>query len=184
MRLARLLLLVAIAFAGVATASTEAAWSALRGGGHVLIIRHGLTTTGVGDPPGFVLEDCTTQRNLSEEGRAQSRAMGERIRATGATVGDVLSSRWCRCLETARLAFGRVTPWPPLDSQFGRAGPRGDTAAVRERIATWRGPGTLVMVTHQVNISALMGEGAAMGEALVLAPGGTGGPRLVGRIPF
>ena len=95
-------------------------------------------------------------------------------------IGAVLSSRWCRCLETARLAFGRVEAWPPLDSFFGdRAGEPARTREVLERAKRWRGPGTLVMVTHQVNIAAATGESTAMGEGVVIDRTG----RVVGRVP-
>jgi phosphohistidine phosphatase SixA len=166
-------------------ASADPAWTALRAGGHVLIVRHAQTVPGVGDPPGFRLGDCDTQRNLSDAGREQARRLGERLREGGVTVGDVLSSRWCRCLDTARLAFGRVVPYPPLDSFFGgRATEPAQTADVRERVRAFKGPGTLVLVTHQVNISALTGGYPAMGEGFVLAPGGAAGFTPVGRIAF
>jgi len=182
----RALAAVALAgFASVALASADAAWDALKAGGHVLVVRHAQTVPGIGDPPGFRIDDCATQRNLSEAGRAQSKAMGERLAGAGVRVGEVLSSGWCRCLDTARIAFGRATRYPPLDSFFDdRAVEPGRTAAVRERMRQWRGPGTLVLVTHQVNITALTGEVPAMGEAVVVAPGGASGPAVVGRIAF
>jgi len=174
-----------VATAPIAHASTDTAWVALRAGGHVLIVRHAQTVPGIGDPPGFRVDDCATQRNLSEAGRAQSSAMGERLAAAGVRVDEVLSSAWCRCLDTARLAFGRASAYEPLNSFFGGRGaePR-QTAALRERVRAWKGPGTLALVTHQVNVTALTGEVPGMGEALVLAPGGASGFTLVGRIAF
>jgi broad specificity phosphatase PhoE len=185
----RAVLALALAFAAVAAmpavASTEAAWAALKAGGHVLLVRHAQTEPGVGDPPGFVRGDCATQRNLSAQGREQARAMGRALREAGVRIDDVLSSSWCRCLDTARLAFGRATPYAPLDSFFAdRQGEPAQTAALRERIRTHAGPGTLALVTHQVNITALAGAFAGMGEALVLAPGGDAGFRVVGSIAF
>jgi phosphohistidine phosphatase SixA len=173
------------AFAPAVPASTDAAWAALQSGGHVLIVRHAQTVPGIGDPPDFRRDDCATQRNLSDAGRAQAKAMGERIAAAGVRVAEVLSSGWCRSLDTARIAFGRATHFPPLDSFFDdRGGEARQSAAVRERVRAWRGPGTLALVTHQVNITALTGEVPAMGEAIVLAPGGASGFGVVGRIPF
>src|SRR5512137_714544 len=95
--------------------------AALRQGGHALLIRHAQTEPGVGDPPGLRLDDCRTQRNLSTAGREQARAIGEALRARGIPVAEVRSSQWCRCLDTARLAFAGHAPvraWPALDSFF------------------------------------------------------------------
>jgi phosphohistidine phosphatase SixA len=148
----------------------SAVWEALRTGGKVALIRHALAP-GTGDPPNFVLDDCSTQRNLSEEGRAQARRLGEAFREHGVTVDRVLSSGWCRCIETAALAFGAGEAWPPLNSFFSDASTApAQTEEARARIAAWQGPGTLVMVTHQVNITALTGIVPTSGEIIVLAP--------------
>ncbi len=163
----------------IARADESAAWSALAAGGHTLLLRHAATDPGVGDPAGFRLDDCATQRNLSAEGRAQSDAIGKRLASRGVAIGAVLSSRWCRCLDTARLAFGRVEEWPPLDSFFGdRATEPGRTREVLESAKRWQGPGTLVLVTHQMNIIAAAGESTAVGEGLVIDRAG----RVVGRV--
>jgi phosphohistidine phosphatase SixA len=144
--------------------ATEAAWDALRAGGTVALIRHALAP-GTGDPPGFVLEDCATQRNLSDEGRAQAARLGEAFRAHGVAVDRVLSSGWCRCLDTAVLAFGAAEAWAPLHSFFGDAGTgSAQTAEVRAGVAAWAGPGALVLVTHQVDITALTGIVPDSGE--------------------
>jgi phosphohistidine phosphatase SixA len=118
-----------------------------------------------------VLEDCATQRNLSDEGRAQAVRIGEAFRTNGVAVDQVLSSGWCRCIDTAVLAFETAEVWPPLHSFFGDAGTEPtQTAETRARVAAWTGPGTLVMVTHQVNITALSGIFPDSGEVIVLAP--------------
>ncbi|GJD48556.1 hypothetical protein OPKNFCMD_1278 [Methylobacterium crusticola] len=169
------------AWPGAARAD-EAAWAALRADGAVAILRHARAPGG-GDPPGFRLGDCTTQRNLADEGRAQARRIGAAFRARGVAVGRVLSSRWCRALETARLAFGEATrEEPTLDSFFSdQAAAEPQTRAVREILAGWRGSGALVLVTHQVNVTALTGAVPAEGEVLVLRPG-PGGAAVVGRL--
>jgi phosphohistidine phosphatase SixA len=139
----------------------------------VLVMRHAVTEPGVGDPPGYVLGRCETQRNLSAEGRAQARAFGERLAAIGWRPERVLSSRWCRCLDTATLvAQGvgapTVQPWTALDSFFdARASEPAQTALLRERLRAPALPRQL-WVTHQVNISALTGSAVAMGQALWL----------------
>lgn len=163
---------VALSLAGDADAA--ALWALLARGDQVVVVRHAATDPGVGDPPAFRLGDCATQRNLSAEGRGEAVRLGAALRARGIPVGRVLSSRWCRCLDTARLAFGGAEAWPPLDSFFGdRARAPDQTAAVRAAVAAHRpGRGTLVLVTHQVNITALTGVSPAPGELVVLTPRG------------
>ncbi len=175
-RMARLAWILALALlAGglfQASADEAAAWSALRAGGHVALMRHADAPGGAGDPPGFRLGDCATQRNLNAQGREESRRLGEEMRRRGVAIGAVLSSQWCRTRETARLAFGdQVRDEPAFNSFFGQSGAARErqTADARALIARWRGPGTLVVVTHQVNITALTGLFPASGEGIVLA---------------
>lgn len=166
-----------------AAATGDAAWKLLQQNGSVALIRHGRTTGGAGDPPGFVLEDCATQRNLTDEGRAQMRKLGEEVRARGVNAATVLSSRWCRCLETARLIFGKAEPWPQLDNLFGNSGRvQAQTAELRKRIRAWTGPGVLVLVTHGANILPLTGIQPAEGEMVIVLPDAKDDLRVVGRI--
>lgn len=166
-----------------AAASEAGLWALLRTGSQAVLLRHAATEPGLGDPPGYRLEECATQRNLSEAGREESRRIGAAFRRQAVPVGRVLSSRWCRCLETARLAFGRVEPWPDLDSFFDARdrGPE-QTRALRALLADPPAGGTLVLVTHQVNITALTGLVPAMGEMLVLTPRPGGPPTVAGRL--
>lgn len=148
----------------------------------LLVLRHAATEPGVGDPPGFRLAECSTQRNLSAAGREQALAIGRRLRDQGWLPQQIRSSRWCRCLDTAALiadALGgapRPQPWPALDSFFGaRDAEAAQTALLRERLAGFgRGSGFELWVTHQVNISALTGRATAMGTGLWLTPGAGG----------
>lgn len=152
-------------------ASADGDWARLREGGHVLLMRHAQTDAGIGDPPGFKLDDCSTQRNLSEEGRAQARRTGEAFRRNGIILSEVRSSTWCRCVETAKLAFGGATVWPALDSLFA-APERKEVrnAQVRQAINRVAPPRNLMLVTHQNNITALTGEPVASGEIVVIRP--------------
>lgn len=163
--------LAAAAWLPAARASQDAAWAALRAGGAVLLMRHAATEPGIGDPPGFRLGDCATQRNLSAAGRAQAQALGRELAARGLRFDAVVSSRWCRCLDTARLAFpGQpVQSLPALDSFFDepQRGPA-QTAALRDWLARLPAGQSAALVTHMVNIAALTGEDLAMGEVLVL----------------
>lgn len=157
-------------------ARAASGWDALRGGGVAALIRHARAPGG-GDPAGFALGDCATQRNLSAEGRAQARQMGAAFRAADVPVGRVIASRWCRAMETARLAFGEVVEAEPmLDSFFAdRAAGPARTAALRALLGAWEGqPGVLVCVTHQVNITALSGVFPAEGEAVIIGPSSQG----------
>lgn len=141
------------------------------GSARVVLFRHALAPGG-GDPPGFRLDDCASQRNLSAEGRAQAERIGAWFRARAVPVGPVWHSRWCRTRDTAQLAFGELArPEPVFDSFFAaneREAPQ--TAAARARLQGWQGPGLLVVVTHQVNITALTGVWPASGEGIVLGP--------------
>src|SRR3954471_2478254 len=163
--------------------ASEVAWHALREVGTVALLRHA-QAPGTGDPPWFRLGDCSTQRNLSSEGREQARQIGAQFIANHIPIERVLSSEWCRCLDTARLAFGdRVEPLPALNSFFSTQDAEGaQTRAVRALVEGWRAQsGVLVLVTHQVNITALTGLYPAEGEILVLKPRATAGFDLVAR---
>jgi broad specificity phosphatase PhoE len=175
-------LLLGVAIVLAPAHADEALWSAVRGGGHVLIIRHALTTPGFGDPPGFKLEQCSTQRNLSDEGRAQARRMGGGLRERKVPIGEVLSSPWCRCVETAKLAFGQATTWTALSNLHARhQNAEKQVRAMRPRIAGYQGKDNLVLVSHGSTALALTGEHPAMGEVLVLKPQPPGF-RVAGRL--
>ena len=139
------------------------------GQGGVLLVRHASTELGLGDPPGFVLSQCQTQRNLSEAGRAQARALGAWFARNALPVQAVLSSQWCRCQDTAQLALGRVQAWPALNSTFdGQGQPETQLRDLRERLGGLR-EGTLeVWVTHQVIMTALTGAYPAMAEGFLV----------------
>jgi phosphohistidine phosphatase SixA len=143
---------------------------ALHRGGSVLMIRHALAP-GSGDPDHFKLGDCTTQRNLSEQGRDQARAIGAFLRRQGVAGARVYASQWCRCLETASLMdVGTVQPLPALNSFFARPeeGPA-RLKALRSFLDRQPRDGPLIiMVTHFVTISALTGKGVSSGEGVVL----------------
>ncbi len=146
-------------------------WRLLREGGCAVLMRHAQTEPGVGDPPGFTLGQCRTQRNLSAEGREQSRRVGQVFQREGITFGAVRSSAWCRCTDTAQLAFGRAEVWPALNSFFqGQGDGTAQTRAVLQALATLRAPANWMLVTHQVNITALTGEFPAMGELFLVRP--------------
>lgn len=158
-----------------------ALWEQLRAGGHVILIRHAATDPGVGDPPGFELGNCATQRNLSAEGRREAARLGAAFQRHGIPVAAVRSSRWCRCLETARIAFTKAEPWPALDNTFET--PQHREPQMREVRKVLRAPvagGNVVLITHGVNILALTGISPGTAELVIVKPGPV--PQTVGRI--
>lgn len=146
-------------------------WALMREGGNLLLMRHAQTDPGIGDPPNFRLGDCTTQRNLSEAGREQAKRAGAAFQREGVTPDEVRSSAWCRCVDTAQLAFARHTAWSPLNSLFQQSGGERQTQEAVQALRQHQAPRNLVLVTHQVNISALTGTFTAMGEMLLVRPG-------------
>ncbi|MGV8900245.1 MAG: histidine phosphatase family protein [Burkholderiaceae bacterium] len=181
-----LILLSAIALLQPAHADDAATWAALVKGGNVVLIRHASTESGIGDPPDFSLDKCSSQRNLSAEGRAQAQRLGEQFRQRAIPVARVLSSRWCRCVDTAMLAFGQAIAEPMLDSSFNDSAEsaRKKNREVAAAIRRHAGGGNLVMVTHQVNIAGLTGAWARSGEVVVVSPavGKDGKLAVVGRL--
>jgi phosphohistidine phosphatase SixA len=140
-----------------------------RQSGGVLLIRHAATESGLGDPPGFVISQCRTQRNLSEAGRQASRAFGAWLQAQNFKPDAVRSSQWCRCQDTARLAFGAYEDWPALNSTFaGQGDPAAQQQALRERLQALPAGRTEVWVTHQVIMTGLTGAYPSLGEGFVV----------------
>jgi len=157
-----------------AQSGTTAMAERLRAGRCAVLWRHAQTVPGIGDPPGFTLASCGTQRNLSDAGRAQARTAGEWFKAQKLTPHAVLSSAWCRCKDTADLAFGGHEPWAPLNSTFAEGDKAGAArAAMVQRLASLLAGRFEVWVTHQVNITALTNAVPSMGEGLVVDAAGT-----------
>jgi len=166
----------------------------LRAGGVVIAFRHALAP-GTFDPPGFVLEDCRTQRNLNDEGRLQAARIGQWFQGHGLNPAQVRSSPWCRCLETAHLAFSRenAQPWVALGSPRGtseQAYPEYQ-AMLRKAAAQRRTTGGFeVWFTHMFVLQDLVGQGVGSAEALLLrgdprAPEGRNALQVLGhwRLP-
>ncbi len=184
-RLALAALAILLIAAPVAAADdSREAWTALVNGSHVALVRHGNAPPGYGgELPGFKVDDCATQRNMDERGRAQARAVGEAFRQRGVRVDKILSSPWCRCLETARL----MAVGPVENTLAVAASDRSPERLVvlKQMVAGWRGPGTLVMVTHALTVQALVGIMPDQTETVVVRPkaGNEPGIDVVGRIP-
>ena len=184
-RLAGTLAAAALAcFAVAAQAAEPVPLEELAKPGRVLMLRHA-NAPGVGDPPGFKLDDCPTQRNLDAAGRAQAAQLGERLAKAGVSRAKVFSSQWCRCLETARLLqLGPVTELPALNSFFGRSQDReSNVAALRAFLARLPTDGPpVVLVTHQFTINEFTAQGTVSGGGTIFELNGTGEPRALGGI--
>jgi broad specificity phosphatase PhoE len=166
-----------------ALANEAALWKALRSGGHVALLRHALAP-GTGDPEEFSLGDCGTQRNLSAQGRAQAKFIGLRFRANGIESARVYSSEWCRCRDTAEaLELGLVRMLSVLNSFFGRWEKRDPQTRALRGWLTQRDLGQVhILVTHQVNITALTGVFPSSGELVIVRPSRNGDVTVVGTI--
>ena len=174
----------AISFQSNAQPVANDEWSALRGMGKVVLMRHAIAP-GTGDPSEFRLGDCRTQRNLSAEGREQARQAGQEFRKRNIPIKQVLSSQWCRCLETAKLLnLGEVEPVPALNSFFrDRSTEDSQTAQTRRLIIEHRQQeGVVIMVTHQVNITALTGIVPRSGGAVVVQANAAGDVTVIGEL--
>ena len=140
-----------------------------RQSGGALLIRHAATESGLGDPAGFTLGQCRTQRNLSDAGKQASQVFGAWLQAQNFKPDAVLSSQWCRCQDTARLAFGQFEDWPALNSTFaGQGDPAAQQKALLARLRVLPQGRTEVWVTHQVNMTGLTGAYPSMGEGFLV----------------
>ena len=154
---------------GFSSGNDTELWNSLRSGNSLVLIRHAIAP-GTGDPNHFRLGDCSTQRNLSAAGRSQAQAIGRQFRAHGIQQAQVFSSQWCRCMETAELLeLGPVTELPELNSFFQQYERRDlQTQHLKKWLkrATFDHP--LVLVTHQVNITALTDFYPESGEMVII----------------
>ena len=162
----------------------ETAWTALRAGRHVALMRHTDAPGGVGDPPGFRPDDCASQRNLSAKGRADAAMIGARLRSERIAVERIVSSPWCRCMDTATLLeLGPVEAEPTFGNVVVlREQATSLIAGARAVIDKWTGSGILLVVTHGANIRALTGIAPASGEIVVVRSGSGGNTEPVGRL--
>ena len=179
-------LLATTLFPSTAHARDLAIWDQLQGTnpkGYVLLMRHALAP-GVGDPENFNVNDCSTQRNLSDEGRKDAREIGSWLKRRDVKIFRVESSRWCRAKETAELLdIGKVRPNKNFDSLFRDPDPAKNpkTAAIKKRIFNHRNTrGLLVMVGHSVNIQTLTGTSLESGEGVLVRATSQGELKILG----
>jgi phosphohistidine phosphatase SixA len=182
-------LLATTLFPSTAHARDLAIWDQLQGTnpkGYVLLMRHALAP-GIGDPENFNVNDCSTQRNLNDEGRKDAREIGSWLKRRDVKIFRVESSRWCRAKETAQLLdIGKVRPNKNFDSLFRDPDPANhpQTAAIKKRIFNHRNTrGILVLVGHAVNIQTLTGTSVASGEGVLVRATPQGDLKVMGYSP-
>lgn len=170
------------AWAASVAQATESVWEALRAPGSVVVLRHSFAPGGF-DPPDARLDDCSTQRNLDESGRAQAKRIGEAFRQNGIAVGAVLSSPRCRCLDTARLAFGQAQAWDVLQGALNDPERRKrQLAEIKTAITAHRSALPLVLVTHGSVVTDLTGLSIRMGAFVVLRRAADGSHTAAGQL--
>ena len=169
----------------VSTASiaSDALLATMKQGSHVLLLRHALAP-GFGDPPEFTIGDCTTQRNLSAEGRQQARDLGKSFRDAGLNDLLIFSSEWCRCQDTAtEMNIGTLITHSGLNSFFQNRGKR-DTIVrkLRDLLDTLHGGPSAILVTHQVNVRAITGQSVASGGGILIRLEPNGEHTIIGQL--
>jgi phosphohistidine phosphatase SixA len=170
-----------------ATQPDDAALLRELGDGAVVLMRHTQTTPGVGDPPGWRLERCESQRNLAPEGIEHAKRIGQWFAARQLRVSAVRNSPWCRTRDTATLAFGRHDDWPALANLFEDRSRAAEQAAAVKQFIDGVKPGELVvLVSHGSTIGHVVpgGAGLASGEAVVVRRAAQAGapPVVLGRL--
>jgi broad specificity phosphatase PhoE len=165
-----------------AGADNEDLWALLKDSGVVVLMRHTITTPGVGDPPGMKVDDCNTQRNLTDEGRRHAKVIGDAWRAHDLKPARVMSSPMCRCLETARIAFGRVDDTQAVTNAKVETEMPRQVREIRSVASTKHRGSPIVMVSHGTTIAAVTGITPEPGEMLIVKPQGDGQFELRGRL--
>ena len=150
--------------------ASQSVWQPAKNGDKIILIRHS-QAPGFGDPPGFKIKDCKTQRNLSKEGINQSKKIGKLFEKNQIKIDQVLSSQWCRCKDTAKYAFGEYKEFTALNSTFQSPYDKNETKQLKELysfVKKWDGKGkNLVLVTHYSIITAITNAVPSSGEIVI-----------------
>ena len=151
--------------------ASDQAWDIAQEGNKIILIRHSLAPGG-GDPPGFKINDCKTQRNLNRIGINQSKKIGELFKKNKVPVDQVLSSQWCRCKDTAKYAFGNYKEFTALNSTFQQPFDSNEGKQLRELykfVKKWNGKDkNLILVTHYSIITAVTNAVPSSGEIVIV----------------
>ena len=165
-----ILKLILFSFFSIQINASEQAWNLAQEGDKIILIRHSLAPGG-GDPPGFKIDDCDTQRNLNRKGVNQSKKIGKLFKKNKIPIDQVLSSQWCRCKDTAKYAFGNFKELTVLNSTFQSPYNKNEPKQLKELynfVKKWEGNGkNLVLVTHYSIITAVTNAVPSSGEIVI-----------------
>ena len=150
--------------------ASEQAWDLTQDGNKIILIRHSLAPGG-GDPAGFKIDDCKTQRNLNKKGINQSKKIGKLFKKNKVLIDQVLSSQWCRCKDTAKYAFGEYKEFTALNSTFQSPYNKNEGKQLKELynyVKKWNGnEKNLVLITHYSIITAVTNAVPSSGEIVI-----------------
>lgn len=165
-------------------AAEDPLWTLLKKGGYIILMRNSAVDEGLGDPKGYKVEDCATQLNLNDKGRAEAKKIGEEFKKRKVPIKQVLTSQFCRTKETAALAFGKADVWEPLNSFYDKPMRKSEqTRLLHQRMEQPPKDGTnLVLVTHGYNITSATGLNPDPGDMLIIEPAFRVGYRVVGEL--
>ena len=165
-------------------AADDPLWSQLKKGGYVILMRNSAVDEGLGEPKGYKINDCTTQLNLTDKGRAEAKKIGDEFKKRKIPIKQVFTSAFCRAKETAQLAFGKAEVWEALNSFYDKPNRKSEqTRLLHQRLESPPTDGTnLVLVTHGYNIVSAVGLNPDPGDMLIIAPAFRVGYKIVGEL--
>lgn len=165
-------------------AADDPLWSQLKKGGYVILMRNSAVDEGLGDPKGYKVNDCATQLNLTDKGRAEAKKIGDEFKKRKIPIKQVFTSAFCRAKETAQLAFGKADVWEALNSFYDKPERKSEqTRLLHQRLESPPTDGTnLVLVTHGYNIVSAVGLNPDPGDMLIIAPAFRVGYKIVGEL--
>ena len=164
-----LLILISLTFSNQVF-SEDKIIESLKEGGKIIFIRHAYAPGG-GDPQNFNINDCSTQRNLNDEGISQSKLIGKFFKIKKIKIDKVLSSEWCRCKDTAKFAFNNYETFKGLNSFYQEKFYKykdEQIKSLKKYISNWNSDKNLILVTHFVVISEMLNFGTSSGEIVVI----------------
>ena len=175
------------AFATAAQGSTDSnLWEKLQAGGYVLLLRHASAPPATQQSPGPSRVDCGGHDSLSGEGQLEARRLKEELQRHDVSIGRVLTSHDCRCIQTAGIVFGLAEPWSIIDDVMNDDTTTGaaKNAALREAVSRWSSMQNLVLISHQSNFQQAFAAYPVRAQLLVIEPLGDEGFRLLGGLHF